>query len=656
MIRRFIFATIVLLSLQVQAVVVVNTAGQLHDKVTNLGITELTVKGTMDARDFYFIVENLTKLNTVDLSQVQVVACHTDEPRYWTQDFADAMLPAGAFADMDLTGVNLPAALTAIGKGAFSGCDKLTSISFPTTLVSIGDYAFAGCSAISTITLPASVTTVGHGAFMRCSSLTSLTVAPSSRLCRLEETALMDCPALTMVNLGANVQSVGDRALAGTGVKKLNLTASSNLSEMGDWVMVNTPLQEVQLPSSLTNLGDGAFLYDKALASVKLGGHVSQLNDYLLAGTALAGNMDFTGVNSLGDYVLYNVSTLSVVELPATVTWIGSYAMAGMTGMRSMVSNAESVPALGENVWAGVNQPAIPLTVPAASVSSYKAADQWKLFKFGNSWLRGDVNGDGEVNIADINALINIILGNIADAETMLRADVNEDGEVNVGDINALVDIILGPSHLASPEVDTGDLLRLADVSMRPGDERTLTLELDNAGAYSALQCDITLPQGLTLVGVSASQGNEKAVRDMDEFTTRTLTYSMNRREFDSEDHAAVLSITVRADAALACESDIVLSQVVLADNDNVAWHAADYVARVSNTTGIDDLTAVADRVWVEGRILCVETRNGGTARITAINGTSHTFAAEQGVNRHELEPGFYVVTINNKSYKIAIK
>ena len=656
MIRRFIFATIALLALQVQAVVVVNTAGQLHDKVTNPGITELTVKGTMNASDFYFIVENLTKLNTIDLSQVQIVACHSDESRYWNQDFADAMLPAGAFADMELTRVDLPAGLTAIGMGAFSGCDKLTSISLPDALVSVGDYAFAGCSAITSITLPASVTTVGRGAFMRCSSLTTLTVESSSRLCRLEETALMDCPALTTVNLGANVQSVGDRALAGTGVKNLNLTTSRNLAEIGNWAMVNTPLEQVQLPNSLTSLGDGAFLYDKSLATVNLGGQVSHLNDYLLAGTALAGDIDFTGVNTIGDYVLYDVSTLSVVELPATVTWIGSYAMAGMTGMKSMISNAEEVPALGEQVWAGVNQATIPLTVPTASVNSYKAADQWKLFKFGNSWLKGDVNGDGEVNIADINALINIILGNVADAETMLRADVNEDGEINVGDINALVDIILGPSKLASPQVETGDLLRLADVSMRPGEERTLTLELDNAGDYSALQCDITLPQGLTLVSVIATQGNEKAARSMDDFTTRAMTYSMNRQEFDSEEHAAVLSITVQADATLASESDIVLSQVVLADNDNVAWHAADYVAHVSNSTGIEDLTAAADRVWVEGRILCIETHGVGTARITAINGTSHAFAVEQGVNRHELETGFYVVTINNKSYKIAIK
>ncbi len=55
---------------------------------------------------------------------------------------------------------------------------------------------------------------------------------------------------------------------------------------------------------------------------------------------------------------------------------------------------------------------------------------------------RGDVNGDGEVNIADINELVNIILG--AFDYTNGRSDVNNDGEVNIADVNDIINIILG--------------------------------------------------------------------------------------------------------------------------------------------------------------------------------------------------------------------
>ena len=53
--------------------------------------------------------------------------------------------------------------------------------------------------------------------------------------------------------------------------------------------------------------------------------------------------------------------------------------------------------------------------------------------------LKGDVNNDGEVNIADINAVIDIILT----GGTSARADVNGDSEVNIADVNTLIDIIL---------------------------------------------------------------------------------------------------------------------------------------------------------------------------------------------------------------------
>ena len=55
----------------------------------------------------------------------------------------------------------------------------------------------------------------------------------------------------------------------------------------------------------------------------------------------------------------------------------------------------------------------------------------------------GDVNGDGEVNVSDINVVIDIIIGGVTDSDTKRRADVNNDGEVSLSDINMLIDLIL---------------------------------------------------------------------------------------------------------------------------------------------------------------------------------------------------------------------
>ena len=55
----------------------------------------------------------------------------------------------------------------------------------------------------------------------------------------------------------------------------------------------------------------------------------------------------------------------------------------------------------------------------------------------------GDVNRDGEVNIADATALIDLLLANSA-VEYDAIADVNSDGEVNIADVTSLIDKLLG--------------------------------------------------------------------------------------------------------------------------------------------------------------------------------------------------------------------
>lgn len=67
--------------------------------------------------------------------------------------------------------------------------------------------------------------------------------------------------------------------------------------------------------------------------------------------------------------------------------------------------------------------------------------------------IYGDVNNDLEVNIADINAIINVILNGTGFTEV---ADVNNDCEINIADINTVINIILNPSENLCDWVDLG--------------------------------------------------------------------------------------------------------------------------------------------------------------------------------------------------------
>ncbi len=63
--------------------------------------------------------------------------------------------------------------------------------------------------------------------------------------------------------------------------------------------------------------------------------------------------------------------------------------------------------------------------------------------------VQGDINGDDKVDIADVNAVINAMLGKSLTPSPSPGgegdpADVNGDGTVNIADVNAVINIMLG--------------------------------------------------------------------------------------------------------------------------------------------------------------------------------------------------------------------
>jgi len=61
--------------------------------------------------------------------------------------------------------------------------------------------------------------------------------------------------------------------------------------------------------------------------------------------------------------------------------------------------------------------------------------------------VQSDVNGDGETNIADVNAVVDAILSGTSNQ----ACDINGDDEVNIADVNALIDIILNGGDVPEP-------------------------------------------------------------------------------------------------------------------------------------------------------------------------------------------------------------
>ena len=63
----------------------------------------------------------------------------------------------------------------------------------------------------------------------------------------------------------------------------------------------------------------------------------------------------------------------------------------------------------------------------------------------GSGLLRGDLNGDGLVDVTDVSILIDLVLGKTSpDLSPQAQPDLNGDGLVDVTDVSTLIDTVLG--------------------------------------------------------------------------------------------------------------------------------------------------------------------------------------------------------------------
>ena len=88
-----------------------------------------------------------------------------------------------------LTSIELPAKVTSVGQGAFSGCLSLGEVVFTaeegedssTVFFTVGGFAFENCAALQSVTLTKGITSLGSNAFDGCISLTAVYYAGAAR-------------------------------------------------------------------------------------------------------------------------------------------------------------------------------------------------------------------------------------------------------------------------------------------------------------------------------------------------------------------------------------------------------------------------------------------------------------------------------------------
>ena len=448
------------------AVTIESASGQLASNISDKSITELTVTGTINAVDFKFIADELTALESLNLSGVTITAYSSTKALFANaRTFDDNTLPVGCFANSALTSVTLPSSLSVIGEGAFLSCNGLTSIVIPESVDSIAPYAFSACEKLSAITIPAMVREIGTGAFSHCTSLASVTIEENDEDLTIGDEAFYGCTALANAKLAnrtksigksafcdctnasfavvlgnaSRLSSIGESAFQNSGIKAFDFSRCPNLKVIPQYAFASSKLTSVSIPDNITFVAEGAFFNNANLASIDLANNSASIAKLQFAGCNLAQNTGMTDqTTEVGEYAYYGWNQIEKLIIPENVSHIGDYAFGNMSQLAKVTSMNPSAPSLGEAVFNGITPASVLLTTKIAS-TGYKDGDQWSEFMF---TLNGDASNNGSINVNDITAIISHKKGKTPTNFLFEAADVNVDNVIDDYDISDIVDII----------------------------------------------------------------------------------------------------------------------------------------------------------------------------------------------------------------------
>ena len=399
----------------------------------------------------------------------------------------------GAFYETLLSRVSIPNPDCEIGNSCFSN-SQVSSISLPQGMKKLGRHVFFYCTNLTSLTLPEGMEEIGMMCFGSC-SLTSVNLP--STMVKLDSCSLQDNP-FTSINL-KNVKYVGRQAFSQC-TNLTSVTSNGKLEEIDGAAFTRCPITRAYLPDGLQTIIMNAYFRCTNLNSFTVpttvttitgnpcvgatslrAFNVAEGSEYFAAYdgclyatggstakpestraepvglTALVGVPTGwqqsvlripEGVTVIANQAAREATSITEVELPSTLVEIRASAFSSINGITKVTCLAITPPNSGAEFTTTVYENAT-LYVPIRSLERYKNTTGWCNFLHiegidtgDEHGELGDVNHDGTISIADVTALIDLLLG--AGDGCAVCADVNGDNDISIADVTVLIDNLLG--------------------------------------------------------------------------------------------------------------------------------------------------------------------------------------------------------------------
>ena len=448
-----------------------------------------------------WLINNMRNLRKLILGEgVETITDLSDYcPNLDSLEIHCTKIPDWFYRNVTIKDVVIGDEVTTIESNAFAYCTGINTISVGKNLTSVGEEAFIGCIRLDSLAI--NCNSVGQW-FDGPSLLRSVFIGEETKI--INDRAFADCDELTTVHIGNNVESIGNYAF--WNCKKLEeVTWGNSLIRIGVSAFRNSAVKSIKLPSSMIDIDLQAFYGCDYIKEI-----YSQIEDPFQI-----------SINTFDDQA-YNNATLYV---------------------------------------------------PLGCVAKYKSLGSWNKFKKMKAWnisnIPGDVTGSRTVDVQDATLVVNYILGDESDEYDYSVADMNNDGEIDVFDVQAIVNVILSYDNMASTRRNRAYGAGLESVQLT-ADNNILLLAINNPERFTSFQFDVEVPEGMSLSDVTWTGTTDHSLQFS---KTGENQYTVVALSMDSTPLPALSSGLVKLHLSDEADGEVILDNILFVTPKGEAVH-----------------------------------------------------------------------------------